>query len=157
MEQTIQQYVVTPEQVQYKINKDNFKAAIRAAASEQGLFKSLRKPKSHEHNAQPLAQANLYASKHASNRYHLRHMYLAYAIFRTVYGGYKRTPKLLIQIPITPNSQTNISVAQAILDDKLFMKNPEAFTAFKLFDFQYVRNLIAANATPSKDIPYNAG
>lgn len=73
-------------QKEYKEQKDRFKFDIKIAVKEQQIIKKQANAKGGNQSPMSQSQAQL-------QRNELRHWYIAYAIFRQTYGGYKRFPE----------------------------------------------------------------
>ena len=75
---------VLAEQKAYKASKDSFRAVIKTLSEQQVLLKNQRKTKTRDLNLPVVTVPTFYdaASWHYENRNKLRHLHIAYAVFR---------------------------------------------------------------------------
>lgn len=74
----------------YKTSKEEFRSKIKELATEQTDLKNQRR--SVHIVGERTISADSAASQHAMNRHKLRHLYIAYYLFRKDFGGCQ-TPK----------------------------------------------------------------
>jgi hypothetical protein len=79
--------VVAQARKDYKDSKDRFKFDIREMVQNQKNYKA------HRSGEYSQGEQSKNQSLHAINRKDLRHWYVAYAVFRQLYGGYTKNPE----------------------------------------------------------------
>ena len=75
---------ILAEQKAYKASKDSFRAVIKTLSEQQVLLKNQRKTKTRDLNLPVVTVPTFYdaTSWHHENRNKLRHLHIAYAVFR---------------------------------------------------------------------------
>lgn len=91
METVILSPEIQAEQRAYKTSKDAFKSRIKELSIDQSDLKNQRKTV--RIVGERTISADGAASTHSMNRHELRHLHIAYSLFRKDFGGYtKKVP-----------------------------------------------------------------